>query len=67
MEPKAKFHTGIQLLWSFTGLNLQIEANELGVIGIDLSGEGRQFGEGIVQMDFNCDEKMLLSLVKAGN
>lgn len=47
MEPKAKFHTGIQLLWSFTGLNLQIEANELGVIGIDLSGEGRQFGKGL--------------------
>lgn len=67
MEPKAKSYTGIQLLWSFTRLNLQTETNELSVMGIDLSGERRIPGEGIMHMDFNCDEKMLLSLIRAGN
>lgn len=36
-------------------------------MGIDLSGERRILGEGIVHMDSNCDEKMLLRLIRAGN
>lgn len=67
MEPKAKFHTGAQHLSSFTSLNLQIETSELAVMGFDLSGERRILGEEIVRMDFNCDKKMLLNLIRAGN